>query len=204
MAYGFASASSQNLTVSNAIVGNYPLTLAAWSYLEDASATHRNIAIINSDASQRLAYINLINQIVYAGAATNGLGDNSTKGSYLSTTYFHTAGVYGSTTSRTAFLDGNAGTTDTVSQTPGATDRFAIGGYISAFLNGRNAEVAVWNAALTDAEIVSLSKGFKPTRVRPQSLIFYAPLVRDLQDLRGALTITNNNTATVADHPRVY
>jgi hypothetical protein len=40
--------------------------------------------------------------------------------------------------------------------------------------------------------------------VRPQSLVFYAPLVRDLQDVRGGLTITNNNGATVAAHPRVY
>jgi hypothetical protein len=41
-------------------------------------------------------------------------------------------------------------------------------------------------------------------KVRPQSLVFYAPLVRDLIDYKGGLTITNNNTATVANHPRVY
>jgi hypothetical protein len=40
--------------------------------------------------------------------------------------------------------------------------------------------------------------------VRPQSLRFYAPLIRDLQDVRGGLTITNTNSATVANHPRVY
>ena len=62
----------------------------------------------------------------------------------------------------------------------------------------------MWNAALTDAEIASLAKGYKPTRIRPQSLVFYAPLIRDLQDTRGSLAITNNNSATVANHPRVY
>ena len=41
-------------------------------------------------------------------------------------------------------------------------------------------------------------------KVRPQSLVFYAPLVRNLQDVKGGLTISNNNTATVAVHPRVY
>lgn len=70
--------------------------------------------------------------------------------------------------------------------------------------DGLISEAAIWNVALTDDEVASLAKGFKPTRVRPQSLVFYAPLVRDLQDLTGALTITNNNTATVAEHPRVY
>ena len=66
------------------------------------------------------------------------------------------------------------------------------------------ADAALWNAFLTDDEITSLSKGFKPYRVRPQSLVFYAPLIRDLNDIKAGLALTNNNTATVADHPRVY
>jgi hypothetical protein len=41
-------------------------------------------------------------------------------------------------------------------------------------------------------------------KIRPQSLVFYAPLVRNLVDTKGGLTITNNNSATVADHPRIY
>ena len=41
-------------------------------------------------------------------------------------------------------------------------------------------------------------------KVRPQNLVFYAPLVRDLIDAKGGLVITNNNGATVATHPRIY
>jgi hypothetical protein len=41
-------------------------------------------------------------------------------------------------------------------------------------------------------------------RVRPQNLKFYAPLIRNLVDIKGGLTITNNNTATVSEHTRVY
>lgn len=70
--------------------------------------------------------------------------------------------------------------------------------------DGDIAEVGVWNVALTAAEIASLADGMTCDKVRPQSLVFYAPLVRDLQDVRGGLTITNTNTATVANHPRVY
>ncbi len=66
------------------------------------------------------------------------------------------------------------------------------------------AEVGIWNAALTAAEIASLANGMTCDKVRPQSLVFYAPLVRDLIDQKGGLTITNNNGATVANHPRVY
>ena len=71
-------------------------------------------------------------------------------------------------------------------------------------MDGCLAEVGIWNAALTAAEIASLAKGMTCDKVRPQSLVFYAPLVRDLIDTKGGLTITNNNTATVATHPRVY
>lgn len=66
------------------------------------------------------------------------------------------------------------------------------------------AEVGIWNAALTAAEVASLAKGMTCDKIRPQNLVFYAPLVRDLIDQKGGLTITNNNGATVATHPRVY
>jgi hypothetical protein len=74
----------------------------------------------------------------------------------------------------------------------------------SAYFGGLIAEVGIWDAALTADEIASLANGMTCDKVRPQNLVFYAPLVRDLQDVRGGLTITNNNTATVATHPRVY
>ena len=71
-------------------------------------------------------------------------------------------------------------------------------------MNGLIAEVGIWNAALTAAEVASLAKGMTCDKVRPQNLVFYAPLVRDLIDQKGGLVITNNNAATVANHPRVY
>jgi hypothetical protein len=71
-------------------------------------------------------------------------------------------------------------------------------------MNGQVAEVGLYSAALTADEIASLSKGMTCDKIRPQSLVFYAPLVRDLQDTKGGRSITNNNAATVAAHPRVY
>ncbi len=72
------------------------------------------------------------------------------------------------------------------------------------FFGGDIAEVGVWNVALNQQECASLAKGMTCDKVRPQSLVFYAPLVRDLIDTKGGLTITNNNGATVANHPRIY
>ena len=71
-------------------------------------------------------------------------------------------------------------------------------------MDGELADIGIWNAALTAAEIASLAKGMTYDKIRPQSLVFYAPLVRDLIDQKGGLAITNNNAATVDAHTRVY
>lgn len=68
---------------------------------------------------------------------------------------------------------------------------------------GGFAELGMWQASLTDSEIVSLSKGITCDKVRPQSLIYYTPLIRDIQDFNRGMSLTNTNT-TVANHPRVY
>jgi hypothetical protein len=75
---------------------------------------------------------------------------------------------------------------------------------VGTYFAGSIAEFGIWNAALTAEEVASLAKGMTCDKVRPQSLVFYAPLVRDLNDQKGGLAITNNNGATVANHPRVY
>jgi hypothetical protein len=121
--------------------------------------------------------------------------------------------VFASSTSRTAYINGGSSGTNTTSVVPSLLNRTNIGvqflqnaGGTSgiSFANGRVAECGIWNAALTAAEVASLAKGMTCDKVRPQSLVFYAPLVRDLIDQKGGLTITNNNGATVANHPRVY
>jgi len=111
-------------------------------------------------------------------------------------------------TLRKAFLNLTDTQTNTTTIGTPTVNTFAIGARIATavgqYFEGYVCEVAVWNVVLTDDEIGSLSKGFKAHRIRPQSLQFYAPLVRDLNDVRLNRTITNNNSATVTEHPRVY
>lgn len=73
----------------------------------------------------------------------------------------------------------------------------------AAWSTGDFAEIAVWQATLTAAEVASLAKGFSPRKVRPQSLVYYSPLVRELQDVARGVALTNTDT-TVSNHPRVY
>ena len=136
-------------------------------------------------------------------------GAQSTAG-YTANDFFHACGIFESTSLRKAYLNGaNEGTNTVAIANQAAATELLIGarrnnGVLGTYYGGLIAEVGIWNVALTQPEIASLAKGMTCDKVRPQSLVFYAPLVRDLIDAKGGLTITNNNTATVADHPRVY
>jgi hypothetical protein len=130
----------------------------------------------------------------------------STSG-YIANTWTHAAGVWSGLNSRTAYINGGNSSTNAAPQNNISLTRSQIGANAAAAtnrMNGLIAEVGIWNAALTAAEIASLAKGMTCDKIRPQNLAFYAPLVRDLIDQKGGLTITNNNSATVANHPRVY
>lgn len=78
------------------------------------------------------------------------------------------------------------------------------GSVSSPFTDGQTAEQAVWDVVLTVDEIVSLSKGFRASRVRPDRLAFYAPEVRGRHDLMGGRTLILAGTETVLPHPRVF
>lgn len=210
MAYSFASASTQYLSGSSPVGGTLPITIACWARPTAVAVTQGLIELKNVGRTQFfLMYFGndaAPNEplFVYQSGATTGSQGSKTR--YAANTWNHCASLYSSTTSRTSLLDGASGTTNTTNTGASSVADMIIAsnGSISALLNGRMAEVAIWSANLNAAEIVSLAKGFKPTRIRPQSLVFYAPLVRNLQDVRAGLALTNNNTATVADHPRVY
>ncbi|PBB79080.1 hypothetical protein CK218_22280 [Mesorhizobium sp. WSM3879] len=66
---------------------------------------------------------------------------------------------------------------------------------------GEIAEIGHWNAQLDAAEIASLAKDFSPLLIRPASLIFYAPVVRETRELKAGLA-GNTTGGTVSDHPR--
>jgi hypothetical protein len=209
MAYNFTAASSQYLSTVSAPASGTPMTIACWVRPTSVAAAQASVAVGVSSGTSR-------NQIGIAsggGPQINSTGTSSqtsTSGTGISAnTWSHLCGTFSSTVLRelwqnatkTATGTANCGTQSTANAIViGARWNTTLGLYASADL----AECAVWNVVLADAEIASLADGMTCDKVRPQSLVFYAPLIRELQDLRGGLAITNNNTATVAVHPRVY
>jgi hypothetical protein len=144
---------------------------------------------------------------VVSGTSTtvNALGNSATANEWT-----HLAGVFTSLSSRSVYANGAVQNTNTTtissisSFTRSTIAADADGGSIGTYWGGAIAEVGVWSVALTAEEIASLSKGVTCDQVRPQSLVFYAPLIRNIADMARGIALTNVNAATVSDHPRVY
>ena len=214
MAYDF-NGTNQYLSCAAPITGLvYPYTFAC-HFKPDNVTDFGTLVQINPANG---AYWGLLNGGSLAGdpvvanhsqqSAANG-GAKSTAG-YTANDFFHACGIFQSTSLKKAYLNGaNEGTNTVGIAAATAATELLIGarrlnGALGTYYGGLIAEVGIWNVALTQPEIASLAGGMTCDKVRPQSLVFYAPLVRDLVDIKGGLTLTNNNSATVADHPRVY
>jgi hypothetical protein len=218
MAYNFTAASSQSLTapISTETRITGAITLAAW--IKSTGVYNSPVGRVMSRGSAAVdgrAYTLEINSSGQVSSNMNptGLAANNfltTGTTVVGTNARHVAATFSPSTFSRVYLDGS----QNAERTSGVPASIAdIGSYglqfgglpgSSIFFNGTIAEVGIWSAALTAAEVASLAKGMTCDKIRPQNLVFYAPLVRDLIDQKGRLTITNNNGATVATHPRVY
>jgi hypothetical protein len=212
MAFKFTTANSQRLVSANINLSSvYPITMAAWFRAAPISETYitlcggkddlNNVLRLGSNPTggdQTIKNVVAISRTTVVSTASSGpvVGDG--------TTWNHGAGVFAASNSRRAFANGIGGSTATITRDLAGLDVIVVGAYTTNFSNADIAEVGVWNVVLSDREIASLAKGMTCDKVRPQSLVFYAPLVRNVQDMREGVTITNENTATVSDHPRVY
>jgi hypothetical protein len=219
MAYEFNGTNQfLNTPTTSAVVSGMPITMACWFYPNNNTTRYTLMAMANdwnnwsppnSGGYLIGAYGNVAGDPVGIGTDNNGAAAVNSTAGFTANQWNHAAGVFTSTTSRTVYLNGGNSATNTVSHNPISPNQgLRLGRFIDVNfpfpLAGQLAEVGIWNAALTAEEIASIAKGMTCDKVRPQNLVFYAPLVRDLIDAKGGRTITNNNGATVANHPRVY
>lgn len=121
-------------------------------------------------------------------------------------TLYHVCGTYDGSRIR-CYLNGAIDTTSAATTDPDTNSgvQFALGkntlGGSNVGAVGLMAEAAVWNVRLLADEIAALAKGYVPPLIRPASLLYYLPLVRENIALRGpAWTLTGTS---VANHVRV-
>jgi hypothetical protein len=133
-----------------------------------------------------------------------------TSSGFSANTWTHACGVFTSTTSRDAYIDGGSKGSDTTSIVGDSSDfvltrrrrNAAVGDMDS---NSFIAEVAVWDVALSEANIASLAGGTAASSVDSGNLIAYWPLttVTTNEDQVGSNDLTENGFLYDADHPTI-
>lgn len=214
MARLFASASSQSLTASSAPLSATPISMACW-FRPATVATDMTLMEIAFDANN---FWQLLFQGSVAGAIFANHYDgfdfqdaNTSTGITVANAWHHAAVVYSSASARSAYVDGGSkGSSSGTSVTPTAPVNCTVGASTagaSGYTNGRIAEAAVWNVGLTDGEVLSLSQGVMPYRVRRSALVAYWPLFGSASpepDLSGhARNLTLVNAPAAANHAPV-
>ena len=192
-------------------VTTFPFTMACWFNPANDTAGGTLMSIGVANGLDRFQMVNrgdlagdfiAISSLVGATAATA-----TTTIGYTANTWHHAAAVCASITGRSIFLNGGGKDTNTTSSNPAGINNILQGGRWSTsrgfFFNGRMAEAAIWNVALTDDEVLSLSKGFAPYLIRPSNLKFYNRCLRTSEDRAEGRTLTQVNI-TNFDHPRIY
>ncbi len=193
-----------------------PLTMACWFYANDVTGIYTLLGLatsdINNDDRLRLIAAGTVasdpirfEAISNAGAASN----IDTAVGYTANTWNHACAVVASSTSRVVWLNAGASGTSTTARIVTGLDRTSIGGAYTGsliapfYMNGNIAEVGFWASALSSGDVASLARGVSPQLVSPTSLIFYAPLIRDIKELRGVPLLSSGNNPAFPS-PRVY
>ena len=187
-----------------------PFTMACW-FNPAISTDGALISIGNSATTNRFQMNSNIAQpgsplSISSVAATTATVNTTT--AIVQNRWQHAAAVCGSNSSRSIYLNGGGKQSNATPITPAGINNILIGGRWSGgargfFFNGRLAEVAIWNTALNDDEVLSLAKGFAPYYVRPMNLRFYNRCIQRSRDLYGNRNLTQVNI-TNFDHPRIY
>lgn len=203
--------SNQSIAVASALA-DVPMTFACWFRPSNITSTGVLMGVFaTSDDGHYLMFRGATGGDPLGASSNdqgvaNGEASTGTSG-IAAGTWYHGAAVYTSTSSRAVFLNA-AKFTNTTNVTPTGFTKTGLGVFTgssdSTFFAGEIAEAAIWNVALTDAEVASLARGVSPLRVRPSALVFYAPLWRTVFDYRAAVSLTNSGTTAADTHPRRY
>jgi len=176
---------SQRLRRESAVVLQPPLTLAVWVRPGRSSAYEDVLGLCNTSQNHSGHFLQLRGPDgVRAAAVTAQQGTFAiarSSDSYALNQWQHVAGVFSAADRRKVYLNGRPGAEDTVAKAPGGLNRTTVAawessGGVTAYFAGGTAEAAIWDAALTDAEILALAQGDSPLLVRPENLRGYWPL----------------------------
>lgn len=211
MARLFDDASSQYLEAAVAVLTATPITMACFFQSDDlvTGQTLMELGVAGSFDNRFTlgASGDLAGDPVGAFTRTTATSSATTTTGYSANTRHHACGVWASATSRAAYIDGGSKGTNTTSRVPSGINTTPIGRSAGngAYMSGRICEAAIWNVALTDAQVAQLARGICPLRIRTGALLAYWPLFGnaspEVNFAQGSTTFNLTVTgATQADH----
>lgn len=206
--------STGELVNTSAVVTAPPFTMACWVYPGNITAFEAVMSVGVDASSNNYHELSLGGNVAgdpvrVRTRDTTNTATTDTSTSYNATSWQHICGVWASTTSRSVYLDGGGKTTNTTSRSISVSatclgSRQGTGQWYS----GSIAHAAVWDVALTDAEVAILAAGFSPLLMRPESLVSYWPIYGNNDpemDLVGGYGLTVGGTINKATtDPRIY
>ena len=216
MARLFDDASSEYLMITAAPVTAVPLTLACWFKVDAIVGSACPICIMDADSTTEGFVLHLVDdagdlEVWGRTASLNTWNEAKATASFSLNTWHHAAFVTSAVDSRAAYLDGGNKGTEATARMPTGIDTMTIGrltrAVAASYVSGSVAETAIWNVALTDAEVAELAAGLCPLFVRPGALVAYYPLggIYDANDgdhdIVGGYNMTAYNTPSTAGHP---
>jgi hypothetical protein len=213
------SGSGQYLLRTGAVVTAMPLTLAAWVNLSSLAAASTIINVSSSTADDTYLIHYSLGMTEMSALIENAAGTDDQSAAPTTAiatgTWYHVCGVFTSSTSRTCYVNGTGAVTSVVSIAPTSTNinNMSIGvsnaaatGGIDSPAFGTIAFPAIWNVALTAADVAALAAGASPKKVRPQGLVSYTRMSEidsPVPDLCGG-TWTVTGSPTAGANPRIY
>ena len=177
MAVYFGSGNA--ISLSSALVSDEPLTISTWVNCDDITNYHRVAAVSEVGGTDQRMQLTVdgtrSSPVDPVGAEHKGSSSNRTARStvaYQQDVWEHIGGVWTDNSNRASWLNGIEYTDS------GDIGTITLGeSWIGESMLGAIADAAFWNVALSDDEMISLSNGYPPLLIRPQSLIAYLPLM---------------------------
>lgn len=202
------------------VVTAMPLTIAAWGKTSITGTLQAMVHIggvgVGPTQNRWSLTVDVNDKVTATTNTTTGTVSAVTSTAISANTWFHACAVFTSATSRDAYLNGGGKGSNTTSRSPTGIDRTAIGVLFGSSVSqpfgpagtGDLAEVAVWNIALSAADVAALATGVSPLLIHPEALVGYWPLLgvnspeNNLLSNTSVMSITGSLSQSA--HPRVF
>ena len=213
MARNFVAASSQYLSKSSMADPGWPMTVACRFRPTAAGVgTIRRLVTFSTAGvvEVRGLYLDATEHLGIQEYSDASGGINATVASTGTVTvnaWTSGVGVFATRVSRTLYLPGES-QVNTTNCAP-ASNLFTVGrreDNASQYFDGDLADIAIWNVALTAAEVALYQAGLSPLLIRPNAIVNYWPLVGVFSpeiELFSRQELTLGNAPIAAAHPPV-